>query len=176
MKDDIARELLTYIRVIEDFPKPGISFKDITTLISNPEGFAKTLDAFESLHQSDPPDVVAGVESRGFIFGAALADRLNCGLVLIRKAGKLPAETYSASYALEYGEATLELHTDAFEPGQKVLLIDDLLATGGTAAAAAGLIEKAGATVQSIDFVIELDFLKGRQKLTNYQINTLIHT
>jgi len=176
LKNDLAQELLGYIRVIEDFPKPGISFKDITTLISSPAGFDKTLDAFENLNRSDPPDVIAGIESRGFIFGAALADRLNCGLVLIRKAGKLPAKTYSASYELEYGEATLEVHTDAFKPGQKVLLIDDLLATGGTAAAAAGLIEKAGATVQSIDFVIELDFLKGRDKLTNYQINTLIHT
>ncbi|HUT97990.1 MAG TPA: adenine phosphoribosyltransferase [bacterium] len=172
----MSQELLAYIRVIEDFPKPGISFKDITTLISHPEGFSKTLDELEALHRGDPPDVVAGIESRGFIFGAALADRFGCGLALIRKEGKLPAATYSASYELEYGTATIEVHRDAFEPGQRVLLVDDLLATGGTARAAAGLIEKAGARVLAVDFVIELDFLKGREKLKGYTVNTLIHT
>jgi len=172
----MSQELLAYIRVIEDFPKPGISFKDITTLIGHPEGFARTLDELEELHRGDPPDVVAGIESRGFIFGAALADRFGCGLALVRKEGKLPATTYSASYELEYGTATIEVHTDAFEPGQRVLLVDDLLATGGTARAAAGLIEKAGARVLAIDFVIELDFLKGREKLEGYTVNTLIHT
>ncbi|MCK4593499.1 adenine phosphoribosyltransferase [bacterium] len=171
----MSQELLSYIRVIEDFPKPGISFKDITTLIGNPEGFKKTLDELEALSRDDPPEVIAGIESRGFIFGAALADRFNCGLALIRKEGKLPAATFSASYELEYGTATIEVHQDAFTPGQKVLLVDDLLATGGTAAASADLIEKAGAVVQAIDFVIELDFLNGRDKLTKYKINTLIH-
>jgi len=171
----MSQELLAYIRVIEDFPKPGISFKDITTLIGHPEGFKKTLDELEALHQADPPDAVAGIESRGFIFGAALADRFGCGLALVRKEGKLPAATFSASYELEYGTATIEVHQDAFEPGQRVLLVDDLLATGGTARAAAGLIEKAGARVLAIDFVIELDFLKGREKLEGYTVNTLIH-
>ncbi|OGD72349.1 MAG: adenine phosphoribosyltransferase [Candidatus Coatesbacteria bacterium RBG_13_66_14] len=171
----MSQELLAYIRVIEDFPKPGISFKDITTLIGHPEGFRKTLDELEELHRGDPPDAVAGIESRGFIFGAALADRFGCGLALIRKAGKLPAATYSATYELEYGTAAIEVHRDAFEPGQRVLLVDDLLATGGTARAAAGLIEKAGARVLAVDFVIELDFLKGREKLNGYRVNTLIH-
>jgi len=172
----MSQELLAYIRVIEDFPKPGISFKDITTLIGHPEGFSRTLDELEELHRGDPPDAVAGIESRGFVFGAALADRFGCGLALIRKEGKLPAATYSASYELEYGTATIEVHRDAFEPGQRVLLVDDLLATGGTARAAAGLIEKAGARVLAVDFVIELDFLKGREKLKGYTVNTLIHT
>jgi adenine phosphoribosyltransferase len=171
----MSQELLSYIRVIEDFPQPGISFKDITTLIGDAEGFRKTLDELEALHTDDPPDVIAGIESRGFIFGAALADRFGCGLALVRKEGKLPAATYSASYELEYGSATIEVHKDAFKPGQKVLLVDDLLATGGTARASAGLIEKAGAVVHAIDFVIELDFLKGREKLKGYKINTLIH-
>ena len=172
----MSQDLLQYIRVIEDFPQPGISFKDITTLIGHPEGFRKTLDALEELHKDNPPDVVAGIESRGFIFGAALADRFDCGLVLVRKKGKLPAETYEESYELEYGSATLEVHTDVFEPGQRVLLIDDLLATGGTAAASVKLIEKAGGEVLAVDFVIELDFLEGRKKLSGVTVNTLIHT
>jgi len=171
----MSQELLAYIRVIEDFPQPGISFKDITTLIGHPEGFRRTLDELEALHRDDPPDVVAGIESRGFIFGASLADRFGCGLALIRKQGKLPAATHSASYELEYGTATIEVHTDAFLPGQRVLLVDDLLATGGTARAAAGLIERTGAAVLAIDFVIELDFLHGREKLEGYTVNTLIH-
>lgn len=172
----MSQDLLQYIRVIEDFPKPGISFKDITTLIGHPEGFKKTLDALEALHKDNPPDVIAGIESRGFIFGAALADRFDCGLVLVRKKGKLPAATYEETYELEYGTATLEVHTDAFEPGQRVLLIDDLLATGGTAAASVKLIEQAGGKVIAADFVIELDFLEGRGKLTGVTVNSLIHT
>lgn len=172
----MSQELSKYIRVIEDFPKPGISFKDITTLIGDPEGFQKTLDELEALHKDNPPDVIAGIESRGFIFGAALADRFGCGLVLVRKLGKLPAKTFSETYELEYGSATLEVHTDAFESGQRVLIIDDLLATGGTAAATVRLVEKAGGEVLALDFVIELDFLAGRDKLAGYTINSLVHT
>lgn len=158
------------IRDIPDFPKPGILFKDITPVLSDPELFRSVISFFASRHQAAPPDRIAGIESRGFIFGAALADRLGVGFIPIRKKGKLPAETLEATYDLEYGTATLEIHKDALRPGERVLLIDDLLATGGTAKAAAGLVEALGGTVMEIDFLVELSFLDGRSQLANQTV------
>ncbi len=158
-------DLKALIRDIPDFPKPGILFRDITTLLQHPEGFSHTID--ELARQSDglEIDYVAGIESRGFIFGTPLASQLGVGFVPIRKPGKLPAEVYSKSYELEYGTDALEVHQDAFSPGSRVLMIDDLLATGGTAAAAAQLIHQTQAELVGIAFVIELMALNGREKL-----------
>ena len=158
------------IRDIPDFPKPGILFKDITPVLSDPALFRYVISFFASRHQGAPPDRIAGIESRGFIFGAALADRLGVGFIPIRKKGKLPAETLDATYDLEYGTATLEIHKDALRPGERVLLIDDLLATGGTAKAAAGLIEALGGVVMEIDFLVELSFLNGCNQLANQTV------
>ena len=158
------------IRDIPDFPKPGILFKDITPVLSDPALFRSVISFFASRHQDAPPDRIAGIEFRGFIFGAALADRLGVGFIPIRKKGKLPAETLDATYDLEYGTATLEIHKDALRPGERVLLIDDLLATGGTAKAAAGLIEALGGVVMEIDFLVELSFLNGCNQLANQTV------
>ncbi|HEY8241705.1 MAG TPA: adenine phosphoribosyltransferase [Kiritimatiellia bacterium] len=158
------------IRDVPDFPKPGILFKDITPILSSPELFKASVDLFASRHKKNKPDKIAAIESRGFLFGAALAHQLGVGIVPIRKLGKLPYKTIEASYDLEYGSATLQVHEDAFRSGEKVLLIDDLLATGGTARASASLIEKLGAKVVEIDFLIELAFLDGRKKLNGYEI------
>jgi len=158
------------IRDIPDFPKPGIIFKDITPILSDPALFRGAIDIFVERHKDNAIDKVAALDARGFMFAGAVCDRLGIGLVPIRKKGKLPYKTYEQTYDLEYGTATVALHQDAFKPGDRVLLIDDLLATGGTAAASAKLIEQCGAKVIEIDFVIELAFLKGRDKLTGYPV------
>jgi adenine phosphoribosyltransferase len=153
------------IRDVPDFPKPGILFKDITPVLADPALFRQAVDLFVERHRPHRIDKVAAVESRGFLFGAAVAYQLGAGLVPIRKAGKLPARTLEATYNLEYGSATLQIHHDAVRNGERVLLIDDLLATGGTAAAAARLVEQLGGTIVEIDFLVELVFLQGREKL-----------
>jgi len=158
------------IRDVPDFPKPGIIFKDITPILSDPDLFRATVDIFVQRYRDRGIAKIAAVDARGFLFGGAVADRLGVGLVPIRKKGKLPYKTFEESYELEYGTATVAIHQDAFDPGEKVALLDDLLATGGTAAAAAKLIEKAGGVVASVDFVIELAFLKGREKLAGYEV------
>ncbi len=153
------------VRDVPDFPKPGILFKDITPVLGDPALFRAAVDIFVSRHAKAGIQKVACIDARGFLFGSAVAYALKAGLVPIRKKGKLPYQTLSQAYALEYGTAEIAMHIDAVKPGEKVLLIDDLLATGGTAQAAAMLLEKAGATVVEIDFLIELAFLKGRDKL-----------
>ena len=162
------------IREVPDFPKPGILFYDITTLLRDPQGLMQLTDAFVERHQEDPPDVVIGVEARGFIFAPLIAARLDTGFVPVRKPGKLPAHTTQVSYALEYGEDTLEIHTDAVGHGEKVLIVDDLLATGGTAKATCELVENLGGTVQALSFVVELNFLPGREKLEGYDVHSLL--
>jgi adenine phosphoribosyltransferase len=167
-------DLEKLIRDIPDFPTEGILFKDITTLLSDPQGFAEALERFYELAKDAGITKVAGVESRGFIFGGALAAKLGAGFVPVRKKGKLPAETISETYDLEYGTDTIEVHKDAFEKGDKVLLHDDLLATGGTMEAACKLIEKTGAEVVQISFLINLTFLKGIEKIKGYDVKSLI--
>lgn len=167
-------DLRRSIREIPDFPKPGIGFKDITTLLKDPAAFRAALSAFEAASRKVGADAVLGIESRGFIFGAPLADRLGAPFVPVRKKGKLPAETYRMTYDLEYGTDTIEIHRDALAPGAKVLLVDDLLATGGTAAAACALVRSAGAEVAAALFVVELDFLGGRAKLPGVAVESLV--
>jgi adenine phosphoribosyltransferase len=167
-------DLKTLIRDIPDFPKQGILFRDITTLLQNPEAFGFVIDKLTNLYGGESIDYVAGIESRGFIFGTPLAHRLSAGFVPIRKPGKLPAAIHSAQYALEYGTDCLEIHQDAFPAGSRVLLVDDLLATGGTAAAATELVGATGATLVGVAFVIELTALAGRDKLPNVAIQSLI--
>lgn len=162
------------IRHVPDFPKPGILFYDITTLLKDPAGFREAADALAGPFRGEAIDVVAGVESRGFIFGAALADRLGTGFVPVRKKGKLPAATVCESYALEYGTDSLELHADAVGPGQRVLVVDDLLATGGTARATAALVRKLGGQVHALAFLVELTFLAGRAKLEGERVVSVL--
>ena len=164
------KALKAAIRDIPDFPKPGIVFKDITPVLKDPVLFHKAVGVFARRHRKHGIRKVAVIDARGFLFGSALAYTLKAGIVPIRKKGKLPYRTYEETYDLEYGSATLSVHVDAFEPGEPVLLVDDLLATGGTALASATLIERAGGTVAEIDFLIELAFLKGREKLARYPI------
>lgn len=163
--------VLDKIRTVPNFPKPGIMFKDITTLLGDGQAFGETMRQLQARYAGRGITKVVGVESRGFIFGAALAQMLGIGFVPVRKAGKLPADTIRRSYALEYGEATVEIHRDAIKPGDQVLIVDDLLATGGTLEAAAGLVEDLGGTVTEIWVLIELGFLPGRQKLTKYRVH-----
>ncbi len=173
---DTAR-LSAGIRDIPDYPSAGILFKDVTPLLADPVLFAETVGALAAGHGPDdehPVDLVAGIEARGFIFGAPVAVALGVGFVPIRKSGKLPHTTVSAEYALEYGTATIEIHTDAVRPGQRVLLLDDVLATGGTAEAAASLLEGLGAEVVVVSFVLELGFLNGRDRLPGRDVRTLI--
>ena len=167
--------LKALIRTIPDFPKPGILFYDITTLLKDPTGFAQLIDSFAAHYIDKDVDLVLGTEARGFIFAPAIAYRLNAGFVPVRKANKLPAETARVCSDLEYGQDCLELHLDAIKPGQKVLLVDDLLATGGTMAATVELVEKLGGIVVGIAFAIELDFLKGRDKLGGHDVFSLLH-
>jgi adenine phosphoribosyltransferase len=162
------------IRHVPDFPKKGILFYDITTLLKDAEGFRMAVDAMAAPYIGQPVDLVVGVESRGFIFGAAVADRLKAGFAPVRKPGKLPSTTRSASYDLEYGSDTLQIHDDACANGARVLLVDDLLATGGTAAATAGLIRDLGAELVGIQFLIELVDLKGRDRLKNENIGAVL--
>jgi adenine phosphoribosyltransferase len=162
------------IREVPDFPKPGILFYDITTLLKDPQGLRGVIDGLSARYRDTKVDVVIGVEARGFIFAPALACALGAGFVPVRKPGKLPAATVSATYDLEYGTDTLEMHQDAVTPGTRVLIVDDLLATGGTAAAVAGLVEKMGGTVAGIGFVVELTFLNGRGKLGGHDVFSLL--
>jgi adenine phosphoribosyltransferase len=168
-------DLASMIRDVPDFPVPGILFKDITTLIQKPEAFRYVVDELTTRFGDEKIDVIAAIESRGFIFGAPLAYTLGAGFVIVRKAGKLPHSSISESYTLEYGTNTLEIHEDAIQPGQRVLIVDDLLATGGSAQAAIRLVERLGGEVVGVVFVIELDFLEGRDKLEGYPIHTLVH-
>ena len=167
-------DLAQYIRNVPDFPVEGIQFKDITTLLKDPVPFAASVEKLLENYQDLKIDVVVAVESRGFIWGATLAYELGVGLVPVRKPGKLPAETVRAEYTLEYGTNALEMHKDAIEPGQKVLVVDDLLATGGTAKATCELVEQVGGKVVGIAFLIELTFLSGREKLAGYDVLALI--
>jgi adenine phosphoribosyltransferase len=167
--------LKSLIREVPDFPKPGINFYDITTLLKDPGGFHEAIDALRRHYAGKGIRTVAGIEARGFIFAPALAYALDAGFVPIRKAKKLPAPTERVEYSLEYGTDSVEVHIDAVEPGQKVLIVDDVLATGGTAAAAAKLVEKLGGQVAGLGFVIELDFLNGRKKLAAYDVDSLMH-
>jgi len=164
-----------HIRVIEDFPKQGISFKDITTLLKNGEAYREAVDALVKQVREWKPDVIIGPEARGFLLGAPVAYALGIGFVPVRKPGKLPGETVNETYELEYGTDTLEVHADALYPGQRVAIVDDLLATGGTMLATARLVEKTGAQVVGMSFLIELGFLEGRNKLKGYEIFSLIN-
>jgi adenine phosphoribosyltransferase len=163
------------IREVPDFPKPGILFYDITTLLKDRRGLAMLIDALAEHYMDEKVDLVLGMEARGFIFGPALAYRLNAGFVPVRKPGKLPAATTKYDYALEYGTNTLEIHKDAIEKGQRVIIVDDLLATGGTAEATAKLAESLGADIAGLGFVVELDFLNPRTKLKQYDVFSLLH-
>lgn len=163
------------IRPIPDFPKPGIQFWDITPLLKNVGALAEAVEALIEPFMDKDVTLVAGMEARGFIFGALAASRLGVGFIPLRKPGKLPYEVQSASYDLEYGSATLEVHVDAMAPGDRVLLVDDLIATGGTAAASCELIRKLGAQVMGCTFVVELDALGGREKLAGETVNSLVH-
>ncbi len=162
------------IRDVPDFPKPGIVFKDITTLTKNPEGFRQSVDEMAALYAGRGVDVVVGMESRGFIFGGVVAYLLKAGFVPARKPGKLPAGAVSAEYELEYGTDKLEMHQDGIESGQNVLIVDDLLATGGTAEATVELVKKLGGNIIGIVFLIDLTFLGGREKLADYEVSSLI--
>ena len=172
--EECNMDLKKMIRDIPDFPKPGILFKDITTLIGDAKGFDATIQAMTDPFRSQRVDLVLGVESRGFIFGGAMAQQLGAGFVPIRKPGKLPAETIGEEYSLEYGVNRLEIHKDAVKPGQRVLIVDDLLATGGTARASASLARQLGAHVVSLVFAIELSFLEGRKALSDLPVFCLL--
>jgi adenine phosphoribosyltransferase len=163
------------IREVPDFPKKGILFYDITTLLKDKVGFATLIDALSEHYLNEKIDTVLAIEARGFIFGPALAYRLNAGFVPIRKPGKLPAETVRMTYDLEYGQDTLEIHKDAIKSGQRVIIVDDLLATGGTANACAKLAKSLGADIVGMGFVVELDFLNGREKFNGTEVFSLLH-
>jgi adenine phosphoribosyltransferase len=168
-------QLKDLIREIPDFPKKGILFYDITTLLKDKAGYAALIDQLAEHYIGKQVDLILGMEARGFIFGPALAYRLNAGFVPVRKPGKLPAATARVEYDLEYGSNVLEVHKDAIEKGQRVLIVDDLLATGGTAQATAKLATSLGAQIAGMGFVVELDFLKGRDKLKGYDVFSLLH-
>ncbi|MEK7859280.1 MAG: adenine phosphoribosyltransferase [Elusimicrobiota bacterium] len=165
---------LSLIMDVPDFPKKGIVFKDITPLLSDAAAFAAVIDRLSEPYMGKGIEIVAGIESRGFLLATPMAYRLGAGVVPIRKKGKLPRKTHAASYALEYGQDTIEAHQDAFAPGAKVLLVDDVLATGGTAAAGVALLEKLGGSVQGVAFLIELGFLNGRSKLPGQKVHSLV--
>ena len=170
-----CEHLKKLVREVPDFPKPGILFYDITTLLKDKAGFATLIDALSEHYINHNVDLVLGIEARGFIFGPALAYRLNAGFVPIRKPRKLPAETVKWTYDLEYGTDTLEVHKDAIKPGQRVIIVDDLLATGGTANACLQLSQSLGAKVEGMGFVVELDFLNGRKKFEGTEVFSLLH-
>lgn len=169
-----AQDIAAAIRNVPDFPKPGIQFKDITPVLADAKLFSASIDLLTQNFKPGDVDAIVGIDARGFIFAAAAAVKLQAGFIPVRKKGKLPYETYEQAYDLEYGTNTIAIHTDAVHPGSRVLLIDDLLATGGTAAAAAALLEKVGAKVLEINFLIELAFLEGRKKLDRYPVRSLI--
>lgn len=163
-----------YIRTIPDFPEEGIMFRDITTVLQDADGFALAIDEMQKLLADTEFDVIVGAESRGFIFGAPLAYNMKKAFVPVRKKGKLPCETVEATYELEYGTATIEMHKDSIKPGQKVVIVDDLIATGGTIEAAAKLIEQLGGEVVKIVFLLELAGLEGRKRLSKYEVETVV--
>jgi adenine phosphoribosyltransferase len=168
-------ELKALVRTVPDFPKPGILFYDITTLLKDKTGFAKLIDALAAHYIPSNVDLVLGIEARGFIFGPALAYRLNAGFVPVRKPRKLPAPVARVTYDLEYGSDTLEIHLDAIQPGQRVVLVDDLLATGGTMEATLKLVKQLGGEIVGLAFAIELDFLKGRDRFAGHDVFSLLH-
>ena len=170
----LVRDLKKTIRTVPDFPKPGVSYKDISTLFRNPLAFRSAMDRLIERYQGEKLDAVAGIDARGFSIASVLAYRLSLGLILVRKAGKLPAAVETETYELEYGEAKIEVHKDAIGPGQRVIVIDDLLATGGTAAAAGRIFERLGARVEGFGFLVELDYLKGRERLPPDRVFSLI--
>ena len=170
-----AEFLKSRIREVPDFPKPGINFYDITTLLRDPEGYKAAIESLSVPFAGAGIDIVVGIESRGFILGGAVADRLGAGFCPIRKPGKLPARTMRESFSLEYGTDSIEIHIDAIHPGQRVLVVDDVLATGGTARAAASLVKGLGGTLHGLAFLIELDFLNGREKLAGEQVTSVLH-
>ncbi|MDH3200139.1 MAG: adenine phosphoribosyltransferase [Myxococcales bacterium] len=174
MSDNRIDYLRSRIRDVPDFPKEGILFKDITPLLADVEAFRTSIDLIAERLDGEHLDVVIGIESRGFMFGAALADKLGVGFVPVRKPGKLPAATYRAEYELEYGTDALEIHQDALRAGQRVVIVDDLIATGGTAKATGDLVERCGAEVASFVFLINLRFLKGEDKLAGYRVISLL--
>lgn len=163
------------VRTVPDFPKPGILFYDITTLLKDKTGFAQLIDALAAHYIDRKIDLVLGIEARGFIFGPALAYRLNAGFIPVRKPRKLPAPVARVTYDLEYGSDTLEIHTDAIRPGQRVVLVDDLLATGGTMDATVKLVQQLGGEIAGLGFAVELDFLKGRARFPKYDVFSLLH-
>ena len=168
------REVEAAIRNVPDFPKPGIQFKDITPVLADARLFSGTIDLLIKDYKPGSIDAVVGIDARGFIFDAAAAMKLDAGFVPVRKKGKLPFKTHEQDYALEYGSATVAMHIDALKPGARVLLVDDLLATGGTAAAASALVKKLGAQIVEVIFLIELKFLNGRQKLNGYPVRSVV--
>lgn len=168
--DSVVEALKGAIRDVPDFPKPGILFKDITPVLADPRLFRQAVDLLAARHENSEVNKVCAVEARGFVFGAGVAYRLGAGFVPVRKKGKLPYRAREASYALEYGTATLQIHEDAIRPGERVLVVDDLLATGGTAEATAQLVEGLGGQIVEIEFLIELAFLHGREKLSRYKV------
>lgn len=169
-----AADIAAAIRNVPDFPQPGIQFKDITPVLADARLFAGAIDLLTERFTPGTVDAVVGIDARGFIFAAAAARKLNAGFVPVRKKGKLPFKTIEESYALEYGHATVAMHVDALKPGARVLLVDDLLATGGTAAAAISLVHKLGAQILEVGFLIELKFLNGRQKLSGLPVRSLV--
>ena len=168
-------DLKEKIRSINDYPQKGVIFRDITTLLKDPEAMVQAIDDMQAKLEGIDFDLILGPESRGFIFGMPIAYNMKKGFVPVRKKGKLPAEVISKEYALEYGTAVIEMHKDAIKPGQKVVIVDDLMATGGTAKAIIEMVEEAGAEVVALDFLIELDFLNGRDVLPGYRIESVIH-
>ena len=169
-----ADDLRAKIREVPDFPKPGILFYDITTLLKDPDAFREVIDQMADQVKDSGVDLVVGMESRGFIFSAPLAYQLHAGFVPVRKLGKLPAETIEVEYDLEYGTATLEIHKDAIKPGQRVLIVDDLLATGGTVQGTIELVQRLGGEIAGLSFMVELTGLHGREQLGDFQIHTLL--
>ncbi len=167
--------LKSLIREVPDFPKPGINFFDITTLLKDPTGLKSVLDALKTQYAGQGIDQVIGIEARGFFFAPSVAYMIGAGFIPVRKPNKLPAATERVEYALEYGTDVLEIHKDAVTPGQKVLIVDDVLATGGTAAAVASLVQRLGGEVVGLGFVLELDFLRGRNRLPGLEIHSLLH-
>lgn len=167
--------LKSLVRTVPDFPKPGILFYDITTLLKDKQGFARLIDAMAEHYIGKEIDLVLGIEARGFIFGPALAYRLNAGFVPVRKPRKLPAKTVRVTYDLEYGSDTLEIHEDAIKPGQRIVLVDDLLATGGTMEATVKLVRQLGGEIAGLAFAVELDFLNGRQRFADLDVFSLLH-
>jgi adenine phosphoribosyltransferase len=170
----MAVDLKSYIREVPDWPEPGVGFKDISPLLRDPEALEQTIDELAAWTRDRQPDLVLGAEARGFILGAAIAKEVPCGFIPARRPGKLPPETVSATYALEYGQNALELNADAIGNGTRIVIHDDVLATGGTVEAIGGLVEQLGGEVVGVNFIIELTFLGGREKLANYPFHSLI--